>query len=264
MGEISEEDIAEHLRKCDLSKYPDVSKRGALENALWCLLVVKDSTIVKKLTAKAMSYILANIKEINIDEKSIIRALSRAANKIKTEKINSKIFYEIMNPGKEYLTNFSAENTSKIHFVNGTNAWSTTNKNLPMLITKLNQELIIIDPYYGIGTLSNLEKISKNKKIRFLTSRLGTNESEDKFKKELLKFKSEFRNIQINKYDKFYEFHDRYILSDNGLIIIGHGLIDLGSKESFIIALFDEEIKPLIPILTESFENKWKKSVVLI
>ena len=49
-------------------------------------------------------------------------------------------------------------------------------------------------------------------------------------------------------------------MSDNGLIIIGHGIKDLGSKESFIVALFDEEIKSLIPTLAESFEDKWKRS----
>lgn len=263
MGEISEEDIVEHLKKLDLTKYQDFSKLGPLENALWCLLVVKDNTMVKKLTAKAISFILTNIKEIHIDEKSIIRALSRAGNKIKADKINSKIFYEIMSPGKEYLINLPINNNPKIHFVNGANAWSSTNKNLPILIKKLDQEIMIVDPYYGLGTLYTLEKISENKKIRFLTSKLGSDENDDKFKKEFLKFKNEFRNIQIKKYDKFYELHDRYILSSNGLIIIGHGLKDLGSKESFIIALFDDEIKSFISNLIQSFENKWNKSVIL-
>ncbi len=263
MEEISEEEIVGHLKKFDLSKYSDVSTLGPLENALWCLLVVKDNTMVKKLTAKAISYILLNTIEIHIDEKSIIRAFSRAGNKIKSDKINSKIFYEIMSPGKEYLANISIDNNTKIYFVNGDNAWSSTNKNLPALIKKLNEEIMIVDPFYGLGTLTNLDKISENKKIRFLTSKLGNDENEDKFKKEFLKFKNEFKNIQIKKYDKFYELHDRYIVSDNGLIIIGHGIKDLGSKESFIIALFDEEIKSLIPTLKESFENKWKKSFVL-
>ena len=263
MGEISEEEIVEHLKRCNLSKYPDVSKLGPLENALWCLLVVKDNILVKRLTAKAINFILAHIKEINVDEKSIIRAFSRAGSKIKADKTNSKVFYEIMSPGKEYLTNIFINGNSKIYFVNGSNAWSSTNKNLPTLIKKLSQEIIIIDPYYGLGTLYNLEKISENKEIRFLTSKIGSDENEDKFKKEFLKFKNEFKNIQIKKYDKFYELHDRYIMSDNGLIIIGHGIKDLGSKESFIVALFDEEIKSLIPTLAESFEDKWKKSFVL-
>ena len=51
--------------------------------------------------------------------------------------------------------------------------------------------------------------------------------------------------------------HDRYVLTDDMLILVGHGLKDIGGKESFVIRLDGEVARDLIATLAPSFDAKW-------
>ena len=126
----------------------------------------------------------------------------------------------------------------------------------------LKGDLCIVDPFYGNGTFYVLEKFGKKRKIRFLTCNLGNQEQSNlsNFKINLGRFKKEFKNIEMKKYDKFYELHDRYIIADNALVIIGHGIKDLADKESFVIFLPEEIVANFLPVVKKTFEERWKKS----
>lgn len=151
---------------------------------------------------------------------------------------------------------------NNVLFLSGKDAWTDSNKNFPNIIKLLDGDLCIVDPFYGNGTFFLLEKFGKNRKIRFLSGQLGDEEQKNinNFKINLKRFKKEFKNIQIRKYDKFYELHDRYIIAQNALIIIGHGIKDFANKESFVIFLPKEMVLSFLPNLKSIFEERWKKS----
>ena len=98
-----------------------------------------------------------------------------------------------------------------------------------------------------------LERFKKNK-IRFLfskkQSKLGERDIED--------FKYEYGNIIFRKYENNH-LHDRYIISNNMLLIIGHGL-SLRNKETFLILLDDSVAKDLRLSLLQTFDRRWKIS----
>ena len=52
------------------------------------------------------------------------------------------------------------------------------------------------------------------------------------------------------------EWHDRYVLAETRLLLLGQGLKDFGNKESFVIIL-DEEFAP-IKTVKDAFENHWE------
>jgi hypothetical protein len=147
-------------------------------------------------------------------------------------------------------------------FFTGKNSWTDPNKNFPKLIEILKGELCIVDPFYGNGTFYVLEKFGKSRKIRFLSCKLGTEEQNNitKFEISLKKFRKEFKNIEIRKYDKNYELHDRYIIAENGLVIVGHGIKDLADKESFVVFLSKSLVANFLPVLKKVFEERWKKA----
>lgn len=149
-----------------------------------------------------------------------------------------------------------------IQFFTGKDPWTDPNKNFPKIIELLKGDLCIVDPFYGNGTFYVLAKFGKIKKIRFLTTTLGSEEKKNQtnFDIGLRKFKKEFKNIEMKKYNKFYELHDRYIIADNYLIIIGYGIKDLANKESFAISLPKNFVKGFLPYLKKIFEARWKKS----
>jgi len=158
------------------------------------------------------------------------------------------------------LSSGSLEN--KTLFLNGTDAWTDSNKNFPDVINMLNGDLCVVDPFYGNGTFYLLEKFGKERKIRFLSGQLGNEEKQkiNNFQINLKKFKKEFKNIKMREYDKFYELHDRYIIADNALVVIGYGIKDFANKESFVIFLPKKAVSKFLPVLKTIFEKRWKKS----
>ena len=144
----------------------------------------------------------------------------------------------------------------------GSDAWTDSNKNFPNIINMLDGDLCIVDPFYGNGTFYLLEKFGKEKKIRFISGRLGDEEQKKitNFQINLKKFKREFKNIRMKKYDKFYELHDRYIIADNALVVVGYGIKDFANKESFVVFLPKKAALKFLPILKAIFEKRWKKS----
>lgn len=149
---------------------------------------------------------------------------------------------------------------NNVFYIDGNKPWTDRNSLFPEFIKRLEGEILILDSYYGLGTLHILSQFPKNKKIRFLSGQLGTWEKQSEFSKEFIGFKKEFQNIELKVYTKFYELHDRYLISDNFLVLIGHGLKDVGNKECFLIALPSNEVSEIIKNLRQKFEERWIKS----
>lgn len=162
----------------------------------------------------------------------------------------------------ENNTSLSGFLESKTLFVSGSNAWTDSNKTLPKIIAALKGNLCIVDPYYGNGTFHTLEKFGKTRKVRFLSAQLGSDEQKKitNFNINLKQFKREFRNIQLKKYNNFWELHDRYIIADNALVVVGYGIKDFGDKESFVVFLPKKEVSNFLPFLKSVFEKRWKQS----
>jgi len=259
---LLEKEIINKLKRKNLSKYPDPIELLPLAQALWVLAVVKDNVGIKRIKAKSISYILSELKELDLKEKAIINAFARAKNRVKCYKEKDGVYYEIMAPGRRELElkQKKRDMTKTIIFITGEKPWTDRNEKFMALISSLTGEVSILDPYYGIDSFHILSKFSKNNVIKFLTSQLGKDEDKIKIEKELARFKKEFKNIEIAIYPKFYELHDRYIISDNYFIIVGHGLKDIGDKECFLIALPTKEVADLIKIVKEKFKERWKKS----
>lgn len=151
---------------------------------------------------------------------------------------------------------------NKTLFITGTNAWTDSNENFPKILDALKGNLCVVDQFYGNGTFSTLAKFGKGREVRFLSAKLGNEEQKNitDFNINLKKFKSQFKNIKLREYDKFWELHDRYIIADNALVVIGYGVKDFGNKESFVIFLPKKEVVSFLPVLKRIFEKRWKQS----
>jgi hypothetical protein len=262
MGIIDENEILERLKGKDLTLISSIEDATPLAQALWVLEIVKDVARVKKITAKTISFLLSEILEIPLDEKAIIRAFARAGDKIRIEK-DGQVYYEIMTSGRRYLqSGATVECEGGVSFFTGQSAWSDANVNFPKIIESLKGDICIVDPYYGNGTFYVLEKFGKKRNIRFLSGQLGGEEQNNinTFITNLKKFKKEFKNISLRRFSKPYELHDRYIIADNALVVVGYGIKDLAEKESFVIYLPGSMVKEFLPSLKKTFEERWKKA----
>ncbi len=120
----------------------------------------------------------------------------------------------------------------------------------------------IVDPYCGERTLDILSNL-KNRDIKFLTRVENLRDKErERFLRELKDFKSEHTKIEFKSYPH-PDIHDRYIISSDRLVVLGHSIKDLGTKESFAIVLNKDSSKNIVEALIENFNRRWRQSAIL-
>jgi hypothetical protein len=141
----------------------------------------------------------------------------------------------------------------------------TAKKDLESLIKSIPKgELLICDPYYGLRTLEVLEVFAKyHKRIKFLTARVGGGEKQTTLSHAVSDFKKEYDTKVELRLASSKDLHDRYIVGSNHILIVGHGIKDLGSKESLIVVVEDRYGKDIRRIITTNFNVRWASAAAI-
>ena len=124
------------------------------------------------------------------------------------------------------------------------------------VLSSLQGELRICDPYYGTGTLLRLDPIA-DKSVRFLTQQPDSNEqSRGILSPALAEFVKQHPDVEFKRHPT-KDLHDRFIVCPTELILLGHGLKDIGNKDSFVVRLNRDIAANTIEEVIESFDRKW-------
>lgn len=257
------DDLIKRFSNADLSDFPDFYQyQKPLEMGLWVLWVGKDKLQIKKLSAEQIAVIIRDVKEVSIDAKSITKSFNRAKGKIHTYTEDGETYYEIMKRGKDHLLSMVKRGLLEVFYFEPGKRYTSKKTLSKNILDTLKGELKIVDPYCSERTLDVLKGVN-NKSVKFLTQTSKLKEKDkNRLLRELQDFKSEFPNIEFRDYSHS-DIHDRYIISSNFLIILGHSIKDLGSKESFAIVLDNKTSKNIIEALIEVFNRRWKQSDVM-
>jgi hypothetical protein len=103
----------------------------------------------------------------------------------------------------------------------------------------------------------------KDRKVEFLTKIENLKGADrNRFLRELKDFRSEYDNVEFRNYPNA-DIHDRYIISSDSLVILGHSIKNLGCKESFAIVMRRDQNQNIVEALVESFNRRWKISATL-
>ena len=119
----------------------------------------------------------------------------------------------------------------------------------------------ICDPYYGVRTLDSLDHIPTAGRVRFLTGQ--TTEEGRRLRGAMRDFRRERPNIVFRRAARPSELHDRYVITNEQLLILGHGLKDIGGRESFIIRLSRDQSPDLIRETIATFDTRWSNATQL-
>lgn len=261
---MNESELTKKFSAIDSSDFPDFNLcKKPLEKALWVLWVAKEKLGIKKLTAEQIATVVIDVKERSIDAKSITNSFNRAGEKIHTYKENEEPSFEIMKPGKDQLLSLSKEGYIELFYFEPGKKYTSSKILSEKILKSLRGDLRIVDPYCGERTLHILEDI-KNIKVKFLTRIDNINKvsKRKKFLEDLKDFRTENPNIEFRDYPHT-DIHDRYIISTDSLVILGHSIKDLGGKESFAIVLNKNKNETIFQALLENFNRRWKQSNVL-
>jgi hypothetical protein len=248
------------FEKLDLSDYPDITRYDCpLDAGLLVLWVYKEKLCLNDyLSADQISEML-RARGVSIKSIRIARAFARAGAKVDTMLGTNKATYKIMQKGIDYLRKKGGSDLVEVHYIESDKPY-TSHKLFKDIILKTKGEMKILDPYYGMKTLEKLLEIENKANIKFLTASLGYGEKPAIFSTELARFNKQYKNIEFRKYPNAKELHDRYIVTNDTLIVLGHGLKDLGGKESFVLVFKDQIGKDIRNALSARFDEKWQNS----
>ena len=137
----------------------------------------------------------------------------------------------------------------------------TAHLRLEEIFRKLSGEVLVCDPYYGRGSLYRLDLLDHCSPIRFLTQKPDQNETQT-LPTALSEWKRQHGNVEFRRHTG-RDLHDRFVLTDDELIMLGHGLKDIGGKDSFIIRIGRDVAGDTIDTVRNSFESKWQAAAFI-
>lgn len=186
--------------------------------------------------------------------------MKRAGDKITLRAASGVTEYRIMTPGRRLVEPVLARTALNVVYIEAGRPRSAR-RHLAEVLGGLKGDVRINDPYYGVRSLDSLALITGASRVRFLTAR--TNENQGAVGRAIADFRREHPHVQLGAITAPTTMHDRYVLTDDTLILVGHGLKDIGGKESFVIRLDREVAEGLIAELGAAFEAKWASATPL-
>jgi hypothetical protein len=230
-----------------------------LKLGLSALMIAKDRAKYASLSAE---YIVAALEAagVAVDKEQITNAFSRARDRITREIIDEEVHYKLMTKGRREVEQILTQSGIAVSFVEAGKPRSAR-KTLSEFFTVLSGDISICDPYYGVRSLDALELIPKTCQVRFLTAQ--TSEKSTALAGPFADFKKEHPQTEMRLFGNSSLLHDRYLISPDALYLLGHGIKDIGNRESFIVRLSKEYASDLITDLQSSFDTKWTTATVL-
>jgi hypothetical protein len=131
----------------------------------------------------------------------------------------------------------------------------SAHQEIAKVFQSLSGEVCICDPYYGKGSLLRLSALSHVSSVKFLTQNPDGKEKSF-ISRAIQEFVKEHSNVELREYAG-NDIHDRYLVTADEFILLGHGLKDIGNKESFVIKLDRSIAGDAIDTLQQSFNQKW-------
>ena len=234
-----------------------------LERGLIVLKISKEVFGMPWMTGEEISALLIEVFSMRATPVGIKRAFAKAGGAQKTKKpvitkrSGNIIFYKLSQSGENHLNLILGKGLLHVLYLEP-KSHIDASQELGELVAKLKgKELRISDPYYGLNTLNILEEIVRGKKkVKFISHQ--TNESAIKFIRELKYLQRHYpKMIEMRVYPR-NELHDRYIIADDSLVIVGHGIKDLGNKESLILVIDDRLGQDVRKELERAFWKRWQ------
>jgi hypothetical protein len=192
---------------------------------------------------------------VAVKKTSVSRAMARAGTRVSAvQGATGEAEYKLMTKGRKEVEHLLGGGLMSVVRIEA-GLPRTGRTTLGEMLAGLSGTARICDPYYGARTLDSLEHIPKACAVRFLTAR--TNESLPTLQRAIRDFIKERPTTEFRLAQKPHELHDRYVVTGDTLLILGHGLKDIGGKESFIIRLGRDLAPDLIDQLNNGFDSRW-------
>jgi hypothetical protein len=201
------------------------------------------------LTASKISSSLLNDHGLSLNWRTIETVLSDNPALAARRKRNRKWEFTITNPGQEQVSS----GNNPILFVNPTQAVKAV-LSLHEFFADLKGSVRICDPYLDALTVQHLEAFTNATAIRLLTYRVTDTPT---LRLALTALGSHGRQVEVRKPSSDI-LHDRYVIDDASMLILGTSLNSFGRKQCFVIKT-GQDIRIA---LLNNFNQLWNAATV--
>jgi len=201
------------------------------------------------LTAATISNKLRDEHGVGVHWRKIETVFAANAGAVARRKKSKQWQFAILRAGEELL----GAAQSSILFIEPTQAVKAT-LSLHDFFSKLEGTVRVCDAYLDNTTLEHLHALDKGVIVQLLTKNV---KDAGPLRRIVAAWKSEGRNLEI-RVDGSAPLHDRYIIDDSNMMILGTSLNGFGKKQCFIIQTGPDLRAVLIPV----FGGLWKSAMV--
>lgn len=202
--------------------------RGGEMAVLWALSVAQSAAGQGELTGPEVAAIVTRAGRHSMSRQAAHGHLTRLADEglvHRRKRRKGPNGYSIMAAGEDILTD-----GTRVVIVDPARALQETRK-LENVLGHLKGSVSICDPYLDSRSLDFLGSIHAATSVRFLTEKVT---DEDKVRRELKAVQKQIgASVEVRKAPKGV-LHDRYIIHDGGMLVLGTSLNSFGMKQSFV------------------------------
>lgn len=199
------------------------------------------------LTSSEVADVLCEVEGLNVPRQRVLAILSAERQAVAKRRNGGRDRFRLMHSGEVELDDAAPAIAST--FVDPQKGLSAIRK-LEDTLSSLSGALKICDPHIENKTLDFLAVCSRAASISLLTVNIHRDTA---FRRDLTAFRIEHSvplDVRVAANPKL---HDRYILHDNGLLMLGASLNGFAKKQSFVVAL-----GPDMREMTErAFDTHW-------
>lgn len=251
---VSLDSLIRGFRAANLGAFPSLDDyESPQDQALWVLWVAKDKLNTPWLTSKLVAELLSEFFELPVTRRGIGPALHQASLKklVQGSKREGKdLFFRIMKPGKDYLKG-TARNA--VRLIDPGKAFEA-HKQLRDVFQGLRGTVRVCDPYFDYKTLARLEEFPATCQIQVLT--VTVNQS-GRTRNACKAYQKQIGNVEVRVH-KQRDLHDRYIIHDGGMLLVGTSLNQIGAKQTFIVAVGPDMRRTMLA----DFDGKWAQAAI--
>ena len=223
---------------------------------LAALALAENRCRIRKLTTSDLSKALEHAG-VAVTPLQLERAFARAAGRVSRNQAGTDVLYSVMTTGRAEVDATIGRGKLGVVYIDGERP-RTARRELHEILGELQGTIRICDPYFGVRTLDALEMIRDDREVRFLTAHISGDAA--RVQGPLQDFRKERPKTELRRHDGPSELHDRYVLSDSMLLLVGHGLKDIGGKESFVVAVPRSLASDLLEEVRGGFDRRWGTS----
>ena len=197
------------------------------------------------MSGAAISRTLRDDFGVDLHWRTIYTLLIESPGLVSRKKVKGTWQFSAMAAAEELIAPASA-----VEFIDPQNALRAV-LSLHDLLGQLRGIVRVCDPYADRRTIEHLDAVHRDASIRLLTK----NVTDQTALRRVLAAAQQNRSLEV-RLGENEALHDRYLIDDVMILLIGTSLNGLGKKQSFVVRAGEDVRRVLVPV----FDEMWKRS----